>query len=266
MIFRLHHHIEHYLRDVAAWIWHEQSEARQHGLKLQEETITEILLLRMARECGHMGLNIKMFNRIEEGGSTKAGKIGNGADWEWFIETSYCQVGFRVQAKVLSSGLTQGGGGLSIGKYEGLKNDRLQTDDLIRDAKSSGLNPIYVVYNHSWVSNRALFASPRHPYAVKQGDWGCAVAKAAFIKQAPGNNLSALISGMRPWHRFFGWDQGCLSRSAMSEMPGDQEFIPESPTPYWLDMMREGGQSINNYVVENRLRGVAHFDFTDFRG
>ena len=59
MIIRSHHHIQHYLRDVAAWIWHEQGEARHHGLKLQEETITEILLLRLARECGPMGLNIR---------------------------------------------------------------------------------------------------------------------------------------------------------------------------------------------------------------
>ena len=111
--------IQPYLRDVASWVWHEQGAARHHGLKLQEETITETLLLRMARECQHLGLRVRMFNRIEEGGRKKTTRVGNGADWEWYVTTDYCRVGFRVQAKVLSSELTEKGA-LSIGKYKGL--------------------------------------------------------------------------------------------------------------------------------------------------
>ncbi|UOA14987.1 DUF6615 family protein [Sulfitobacter dubius] len=266
MIIRSASQLERYLRRVASWVWEEQNDARHHGLKLQEETITEMLLLRLARECEHLGLNVKMFNRIEEGGSTKTGKVGNGADWEWFIETKLCQVGFRVQAKVLSSGLTPVRGALSVGKYEGLHDDRLQTDDLIRDATKLGYNPIYVFYNHSWVSDRALFGSPHHTFTVRPGDWGCAVATARFVKNAAGNKLSTHIPGMLPWHRFFGWDRSCVSQRAMAEMAGEQEFIAETPRPEWLGIMREGEVALNAYLVEHRLQGVAHFDFTDFRG
>ena len=266
MIIRSHHRIKHYLRDVAAWIWHEQGEARHHGLKLQEETITEILLLRMARECGHMGLNIKMFNRIEEGGSAATGAVGNGADWEWYVDTPLCHVGFRVQAKVLSSGLTPVRRALSNGKYEGLHDDRLQTDDLCKDAAKAKLNPIYIFYNHAWVSDLALFSSTHHHYPVRPGDWGCSVATANFVKQTAGNKLSTLIPGMLPWHRFFGWGRGCVSQLAMDVMPGEQEFIPVSPPPDWLGLMQEDDEGLNSYLLENRLQGVAHLDFTAFEG
>lgn len=257
--------IQPYLRDVASWVWHEQGAARHHGLKLQEETITETLLLRMARECQHLGLRVRMFNRIEEGGRKKTTRIGNGADWEWYVTTDYCRVGFRVQAKVLSSELTKKGA-LSIGKYKGLLDDRKQTSALIKDAAASKCNPIYVFYNHSWVSDRAIFSSSRHAFPVVPGDWGCAVAKAAFVQSQTGNNLSTLIRGMLPWHKFFGIHKGCVSQRAMHEMEGNQEFIPETPPPAWLDQMSEGEEGLNQYLVENRLRGVAHLDFSKFEG
>lgn len=253
--------IQPYLRYVASRVWYEQSDARHHGLKLQEETITEMLLLRMAHECQHLGLRVRMFNRIEEGGRRKTKRVGNGADWEWYVTTNYCHVGFRVQAKVLSSGLTQKDA-LSIGKYAGLLNDHNQTNTLIQDAANSKCNPIYVFYNHSWVSDRALFSASRHPFPVEPGDWGCAVAKAAFVRDQPGNNLSALISGMLPWHRFFGWDRGCISQQAMTQMLGDQEFLTESSRPEWLSMKLEGDKGLNGYLLKKGLQGVAHFDFT----
>lgn len=146
------------LRHVGRWVWREQEDALHFGLKLQEETITEMLLLRMAREFSSSGLSVKMFNRIQEGGSKRYKKPGNGADWEWFIKTDHCEVGFRIQAKVLSSGLTRGGR-LSVGKYDGLLKDKKQTNDLIIGAGSKRFNPIYIFYNHSWISARVLFSA-----------------------------------------------------------------------------------------------------------
>ena len=261
-MWRSPYRIQPYLRDVASWVWHEQGAARHHGLKLQEETITEMLLLRIARECEDLGLRIKMFNRIQEGGRKDLGIVGNGADWEWFVDTDYCHVGFRIQAKVLSSELTPVRGAVSVGRYEGLHDDRQQTDDLIADARKWKANPIYVFYNHSWVADRALFSAPNHSYSVRPGDWGCAVATASFVKNTKGNKLSALYPGMLPWHRFFGWDRSCVSQKAMTHMLGDQEFFIESTRPDWLGMMLEGDERLNGYLLENRLQGVAHFDFT----
>lgn len=254
---------DEYLRQISRWVWNEQGDARHHGLKLQEETITEMLLLRIARECNDIGLNVRMFNRIQEGGRKDLGKIGNGADWEWFIETNQCQVGFRVQAKVLSSDLTPVRGAVSVGRYDGLHDDRKQTDDLIADAKKWRSNPIYIFYNHSWIADRALFGTAYNHFPVRPGDWGCSVATANFVKHTSGNRLSALLPGMLPWHRFFGWDRQCLAQTAMSQMPGEQEFLTDTPRPDWLGFVQEGGEGLNAYLLEHRLQGVAHFDFTD---
>lgn len=265
-MLRSHYGLQQYLRGVAQSVWRDQDEARHYGLKLQEETITEMLLLRMARECNHLGLKVKMFNRIEEGGDKRTGKAGNGADWEWYVTTPFCQVGFRVQAKVLSSDVNSSSGLLDPGKYAGLLAGRAQTKALIDDAARSGWNPIYVFYNHPWISDRALFSSSHHPFQVMPGDWGCAVATAKFVQATPGNRLLDMLTGMRPWHRFFGWERGCISLKAMSEMPGDQEFIRETPRPDWLGLMNDGEEALNRYLFEHRLQGVAHIDFSDFEG
>ena len=55
-----------YLRQRAAWVWNQQGHAFDHGLALQEETLTEMLLLRMARDHAKHGLTITMFTKAEE--------------------------------------------------------------------------------------------------------------------------------------------------------------------------------------------------------
>lgn len=67
-----------YLRQRAASVWNHQSHAFDHGLALQEETLTEMLLLRMAQDHAKHGLSVKMFSKAEES--------VNGADWEWIVE------------------------------------------------------------------------------------------------------------------------------------------------------------------------------------
>ncbi len=253
-----------YLRHVSAWVWREQDDALHYGLKLQEETITEMLLLRMARECSSSGLNVKMFSRTEEGGNKKYKKIGNGADWEWFVETPCCSVGFRVQAKVLSSRITPVKRNLSFGKYEGFPRDKKQTDELISSASSAGYNPIYVFYNHPWISDRSMFSSASHPFSIAGSDWGCSIATANFVKYAPDYKLSSLIKGMLPWHLFFGVDRGCVTRRAMGHLPGGQDFIPEAPRPEWLYFAHDGPHAVNEYLIERKLSGVAYFQFQDF--
>lgn len=254
--------LRNYLRHVAGWVWHEQDDALHYGLKLQEETLTEILLLRMARECSTAGLNVRMFNRIEEGGHKKTKKTGNGADWEWFVETPYCQVGFRVQAKVLSAP-SKRARRMSDGVYKGLLKDKKQTNDLIRASKAGQFNPIYVFYNHPWVSDRALFAQLSSPFPISRTDWGCAVATANHVLHQTDNKLSSLISGMLPWHLFFGYDKGCMAQAAMSSMPGDQDFFSETPRPEWLYFMSDGPFAMDQYLAERDLSGVAHFKIED---
>lgn len=266
MISPAQYGLQRYLRHTAQWVWREQDDARHFGFKLQEETITEMLLLRMARDWQAKGLNVKMFNRLEEGGNKKTGKIGNGADWEWFVKTRHCQVGFRVQAKVLSSGVTTAKKGLSIGKYDGLLANKKQTNELINAAKVSRYNPIYVFYNHPWVSDRALFSARYHHTSVNPGEWGCAVATANYILASANNNLSTLIHGMVPWHRFFGLGRSCLTSAAMAQLGGDQAFIEDCPPPAWLYYFNDGEKALDEYLLEHRLKGVAYFDFSEVAG
>lgn len=251
-------HFRRHLRDVGRWVWREQEDALHFGLKLQEETITEMLLLRMARDFSSSGLKVNMFNRIQEGGSKRYKKTGNGADWEWFIETDHCEVGFRIQAKVLSSGLTHGGR-LSVGKYDGLLKDKKQTNDLITGARPKCFNPIYIFYNHPWISDRVLFSALKGPNVASPTEWGCSVSTASFILHQTDNRLSSLIGGMLPWHVFFGLGRGCVAQEAMLNMAGEQEFYSETPRPDWLNFMHDGPYAMDEYLAERDLAGVAYF-------
>ena len=148
-----------YLRQRAAWVWNEQGHAFDHGLTLQEETLTEMLLLRMARDHAKHGLAVTMFNKTEEG--------INGADWEWIIRTRSCELGLRVQAKRLfHHGKSQDYGGLDP------KSD--QADKLITKA---GPNiPLYVFFNHDHgLNSNLLHGGGEHPYRGRSY-WGCAIA------------------------------------------------------------------------------------------
>ena len=98
------------LRRRPAWVWNAQGHALKQGLALQEETLTEMPLLRMAHDHAKHGLNVTMFNKTEE-------RI-NGADREWIVRTPWCNLGLRIQAKRLyhaSKGSDYGGLGPKSG-------------------------------------------------------------------------------------------------------------------------------------------------------
>jgi len=43
---------------------------------------------------------------------------------------------------------------------------------------------------------------------------------------------------MLPWQRFFGWDRHYLAQQAMSQMPGEQDFLADTPKPDWLQAVQ----------------------------
>lgn len=246
-----------YLRLLAGWVWHEQDDAFRHGLSLQEETLTETLLLKLARDFRPLGLEVLMFNKGEEG--------ENGADWEWFFDGPECSVGFRVQAKVLKRSES------SPGKYAQLGKPSGQTQMLIDEAKKSGLNPIYIFYNHPWVKDHTLFGPSVQPDWFGRSGWGCSVATAAFIKSIsnakgiPDRKLATVIKGSRPWHRFFRIGKTCRTQDAMQHMPGGQEFVAAARMPEWVFMLREfrhaeeevRRERMESILRERNLQGVA---------
>lgn len=260
-----------YLRSLAHWVWTEQDAAFHFGLKLQEETITELLLLRIARECVDWPLKVRMFNKFQEGGSSKRKIIGNGADWEWYFATPACNIGFRVQAKVLHCKTTREKRNLSRGIYGGLKSDGKQADELIKSASRDHYNAIFIFYNHPWISNRDLFRPFHSPYSTSPGDWGCSVAPAKSVLEARDNKLSTLIPHMIPWDRFFGFGRRCRAQDAFRDLGVEQEILLDTPRPEWLSMIDQSGQEgevdgesdINRYLTARGLAGVAYFELLD---
>lgn len=282
--------IRAYLRGLAGRVWVDQTEARHFGLKLQEETITEFLLLQMARDLSPHGLKVQMFSKRREGGVKRADgtieEIGNGADWEWFVDLPTCQVGFRVQAKRLYGTPNQNGyyGGLELGGH--------QIDDLINSAGTE-MNPVYIFYNHAFTKTSHLFTRSAMTNWFGGSAWGCSVATAEFVKSLGFRTIPAVLPGMVPWHRFFALGNntlhGCAVDRMMKNMMGSQKFNLATKKPDWLAFLLEGSErpfsdkpdtvqpdgryedeeqpdsevamKLNGFLAERHLDGVAYFDF-----
>lgn len=174
-----------YLRNLAGWTWNRQADAFRHGngLCLHEETITEMLLLRMARDAGKHSIKIRMFAKGEE--------EKNGSDWEWIVKTALCFHRLRVQAKRLYHKSA------SSLDYGSLDLKKVQHKRLISNAKKKMMTPVYVFYNHDYGKNSTLFKNSSGPEFLGKSHWGCTIAHA---KNVTDNRLSTLISVMQPWH------------------------------------------------------------------
>ena len=275
-----------YMRQLAGWVWNEQAAAHSFKLSLQEETITEILLLEMARTLSPLGLQVRMFSKRQEGGVTKKtetslpdGSIvvvekvvvpAEGADWEWFVNgIGGCMASFRVQAKKLYRDIPE-----DSGRYRGFKPSGKQIQDLIVRASAVNSNPIYVFYNHPNILDNNLFGASRQPDYFGRDCWGCSVTTAQFMKHATSNKMSAIQPGTVPWHRFFGIGAPCRPAKIMKEigklLPSDTEeepqgFVEAKEVPDWVGMLMDGQVDLNGYLNEHRLQGVAYFDFTPLR-
>ncbi|MFQ6777513.1 DUF6615 family protein [Cereibacter sphaeroides] len=237
-----------YLRQRAAWVWNEQAHAFDHGLSLQEETLTEMLLLRMARDHTKHGLSVTMFSKPAE--------AVNGADWEWIVSTPSCQIGLRVQAKRLYyHGIGQDYGGLDL--------NSLQADKLITRAGSC--IPVYVFYNHDHGMNSALLdAGGEYPYRGRSF-WGCAVASAQAVKAAKSNNLRVLRNIMKPWHHLVTARGACGAPSALAVSGAVIQGTMPQFRRQVIERIRDRDFMLR-YLLEHELIGVAVIDFSDFRG
>ena len=238
--------IRNYLRSRAAWVWNEQGHAFDQGLCLQEETLTEMLLLRMARDHKAHGLNITLFNKHEE--------KKNGADWEWLIRTPFCEVTMRIQAKRLYH--------MDTGKdYGGLGPNSKQAQKLI--ARAGGAEPLYVFFNHDHGQNSKLLEAGGEIPFRGRSFWGCSIAAAQKVAAAKSNKLADLLPLMKPWHRLLTMAGGCGlpeigadAASAKRQFSFDRRMV--------IERIRDRG-FLSEYLLERELAGVAFFDFSDFR-
>jgi len=246
--------IRPYLRALSGWAWNRQNDAKTHGLSLQEETLTEMLLLRIAKDCKSLGLQVKMFTRHEE--------KRNGADWEWFVKGQRCSIGYRIQAKRLYHA------GPLRGQYGGHDPKGPQTAKLIKDAGTNNI-PIYIFYNHS---STTVFGGRRSRGFRGPSYWGCSYASASSVKAANSRKPSDLVTHMHPWHELF--NHCILAQKKAAETAASanilradgREAIPSDPQqdgePAWIQMLGNA-TDIEGYLREHDLAGVAYIDATN---
>lgn len=237
-----------YLRERAGWVWNEQGRAFDHGLTLHEETITEMLLLRMAKDHAANGLSVTLFNKITE-------EPVNGADWEWIIRTPHCEMGLRIQAKRLYHASSKK-------DYGGLDPKSGQSAKLIKRAGTR--IPLYVFFNHDHGKSSSLLnGGGESPYRGRSY-WGCSVACAKEVQAKKSNKLSDLKPIMKPWHRMISDLGSCDTNAALGIGPGEMDRSMPPSRREVIERIRDRA-FMSQYLTQEELTGVAVLDFTDFR-
>jgi hypothetical protein len=204
------------IRREAGRVWREKAQAEGLGLFVNEESITETMLLNLATTFQGSGLFVRPFSKAQE--------KRNGADWElWFIQGANA-VGLRVQAKRL----------FPSGKYDSLKPTGSQIATLIK--RAGKCFPVYVFYNDPSTYRHLLPICACGGYRAPSYR-GCTLSPAARVALAANNSASSIQAISVPWHCMFCDD--AAKRIAMPEaiaqtmngrfgLVGDQkcEFIP----------------------------------------
>lgn len=242
--------LQKYMRALAGVVWREQNNAYEQGLNLQEETITECMLLQMARDLSSHGFRTRLYTRARE--------KQTGADWVWFFKHGSCRIGFRVQAKKLYRRHDKRNN-LLPGRYDGHDPSKSQAQTLISRAGPN--NPIYVFYNHEFVRDRSLFLTP-YPGFKAPSFWGCSVSSARFVQSKKSRYLSNLHGGMIPLHELFQIGQGCGLVSGLTMLDDTQEIRVHDRDPDWLELARNPFE-MQSFLETENLNGIAYFDATD---
>jgi hypothetical protein len=222
------------------------------GLNLQEESITECLLLQMARDLPDINFRVRLFTRQRE--------AETGADWVWFFKYRHCRIGFRVQAKKLYKRFGTKNV-LLDGRYDSILKKRSQPSDLISRAGPN--NPIYVFFNHSEVADAHLFSVTSSSFRTPSF-WGCSFAPADFVMKTKSGMLHKLIGGMRPLHELFAAGRGCALANGLQGLNPTRPVLLHDNDPDWFKLQDEPS-SMEQYLVSNDLKGIAFFDASEVK-
>lgn len=159
---------------------------RKQGVQINEETITNLLLLRL-QETASPHLRVKSFSKKEESVT--------GADWEWWLGTLGNWIGFRLQAKVINFRSDSFEHlyytpravptATSVPQYERLLNDALQS--------SPRRVPLYCLYIH-WQQSIGHRRSSRA---------GCSFLSPMVVRSLARQQVRSLVDlyeHTTPWH------------------------------------------------------------------
>ncbi|HGE8526705.1 MULTISPECIES: DUF6615 family protein [Serratia] len=178
-------------RESAAEIFKLLSKAERLRMAINEETITEIILLGIADFHSGRDLEIRSYTKAEEGRGTNSTKgKATGADWSfWFCDNHGKGIEIRIQAKKL----------FKSGEYDSLNGSGSQINNLI---KNRGLAiPLYVFYNSNLecLYRHADYLFYHDFPFYRDLDFGCTYAPVTAIpsKKKPSPKD---ITVMFPWH------------------------------------------------------------------
>jgi len=252
------------VQKLARMTWKYIEDGEGSGLRISEESITEVNLLHLWRKHSQHVFTTKYSRRIE-GTST-------GADWEWWLtnvgQTKW--LGLRVQAKRILDDKYAHINHFSRGQY--------QIDRLIGSASTTTAGdsrrrePVYIFYNY--------FASVQFPlrqisalslpcclaeYDILNTDvklWGCTIASAHALKKiGPKSraNARSILRRSVPLHCLFCRSNSVGRQPALSDLvdrvadtlgvlsgdpdPGDPDLrvaVYRDPPNYVLAMIRPG--------------------------
>jgi hypothetical protein len=189
--------LQNIFRTEARRIWQDTAKAISFGLSQNEETITETMLLNLAKQCEGTGLCAIPYSKATE-------KV-NGADWEWWFTSNGEGVAFRVQAKRL----------FESGRYESLKPKGSQIKNLISQA--SDKVPMLAFYNfQAGIAKSMPFGSiPKgcdcSAYR-RPSYWGCSLEPARIVETQGKTKFRDMHPNMIPMHCLFcqkiSWSRG----------------------------------------------------------
>ena len=210
------------LLNRCAWVHRRLAGGARFGVNLQEETITEDLLLDIADGFPSTPeLQVSQFTRRQES--------RNGADWQWewwFHEQRW--FGVRVQAKKLRSPRpgSEPEYDLAYMIRRRHASPRRQLDVLIKQAHEDHVAPAYVFYNGPELDvDRVMWGCRQLPPSGE--NFGVSYLHAAVVDlllRTGQSDLDTVTSASRPWpcliRCYPGW--GC--RHSFPALPGPVTF------------------------------------------
>lgn len=220
----------HEFQKLALWTWDTMATAAALGMPRNEESITEHLLLELAKNCP---LRVKVFP------FTKRREKKLGADWEWWFHNGPNGIGMRVQAKRIN---------FHSWRFESLKfrpHGQAQIDKLINVAAADQLIPLYCLYGSESKSHRS-------PNLYSDYLQACSIIRAENVAALKSNNGTQLMPRSRPWHQMV-----CNGERGIKDLRDiavwlDQLATGEGSAATAADQIRELPNYVKNLVAETK--------------
>lgn len=184
-------------RKGSSWTWARLREGRACDYKVGEESLTDMLLLRLRKEAPSH-ITVSPFTKRQEGTT--------GADWEWwFTDSSGRWLGMLIQAKVLNH---------KTDRFEYLhyqSQGKKQKTKLKQYAQRKNMIPAYCLYSN-WSHHRNLKRSLCNCFDHQVAHFGASLAPISAIEklgsqagnsQGPRNHLFNVLGSLMPLQCLF---------------------------------------------------------------